>query len=79
VGDEFQVSIVLGKHTPLDSVMTDFEQALEHKLELVTSRPLMASYKAKIPGQTYIEIRVMDRKTLLSPPLSVPINVLPAR
>ena len=79
VGDEFQVSIVLGKHTPLDSVMTDFEQALEHKLELVTSRPLMASYKAKIPGQTYIEIRVMDRKTLLSPPRSVPINVLPAR
>jgi hypothetical protein len=83
VGDEFQVSVVLGKRTPLDSVMTDFVEtldvkSLEDKLELVTRTSLTATFKAEKPGQTHIDIPVMDRKTLLSPPLSVPINVLPA-
>jgi hypothetical protein len=84
VGDEFQISIILGKHTPLDFVMTDFVEtldvkSLEDKLELVTRTSLTATFKAEKPGQTQIDIRVMDRKTLLSPPLSAPINVLPAR
>jgi hypothetical protein len=79
VGDEFQVSITLGKHTPPDSVITDFDEALQHKLELLTTTPLTATYKAKTPGQTRVDIPVVDRKTLLSPPLSVTINILPAR
>jgi hypothetical protein len=79
VGDEFQVSITLGKHTPPDYVITDFDEALQHKLELFTSTPLTATYRAKTPGQTRIDIPVMDRKTLLSPLRSVTVNILPAR
>jgi len=84
VGEEFQVTIVLGKQTPLDSVLTDFSEVLdpktmEDKLELMTSTALSATFRAEKPGQTHIDVPVMDRKTLLSPPLRVTIDVLPAR
>ena len=84
VGEEFQVTIVLGKQTPLDSVLTDFSEVLdlktmEDKLELMTRTALSATFRAEKPGQTHIDVPVMDRKTLLSPPLRVTIDVLPAR
>jgi len=83
VGDVFQVTIVLGKNTALESVTTDFSEVLdantmEDKLEFLTRTPLTATFKAEKAGQTHVDVPVMDRKTLLSPPLSVTINVLPA-
>jgi len=84
VGDEFQVAIVLGKQTPLDSVLTDFAEVLdpktmEDKLELMTRNALTSTFKAERPGQATVDIQVMDRKTLLSPPLTVVVAVLPVR
>ncbi|HEX7499135.1 MAG TPA: hypothetical protein VF524_02410, partial [Polyangia bacterium] len=84
VGEEFQVTIVLGKQTPLDSVLTDFSEVLDPKtmednLELVTRTPLTATFKAVKLGQAHIDVSVMDRKTLLSPPLSLTVDVLSAR
>jgi hypothetical protein len=84
VGEEFQVTIRLGKQTRLDSVVTDFAEVLdpktlEDKLELVTRTALSATFRAEKPGRTQVDVPVMDRKTLLSPPLSVTIDVLPAR
>jgi hypothetical protein len=84
VGDVFQVSLVLGPKTALASVTTDFVQVFDTKtredhLELETREPLIASFKATKAGQATIDIPVMDRKTLLSPPLSVVIDVLPGR
>lgn len=79
VGDVFQVSINLGKRTPSLSLMTDFGVSLDDRLERLSREPLTATYKAKLSGQTRIEIPVADRKTLLSPALSVTLNILPAR
>lgn len=84
VGDVFQVSLVLGAKTALASVTVNFAEVLDKKtgedhLELVTREPLVATFKATKTGQATIDIPVMDRKTLLSPPLSVVIDVLPAR
>jgi hypothetical protein len=79
VGDELKLSIILGKTTPLESVRTHFNEVGEHRLEVLSIQPLTATYRAKEPGQARIDIPVVDRKTLLSPPLSVTIDILPAR
>jgi hypothetical protein len=79
VGDELKLSIILGKTTPLESVRTHFNEVGEHRLEVLSIQPLTATYRAKTPGQTRIDIPVVDRKTLLSPPLSVTVDILPAR
>jgi hypothetical protein len=68
-----------GPHTPLESVRTHFDEVGEHRLEVLSIQPLTATYKAKEPGQARIDIPVVDRKTLLSPPLSVTVDILPAR
>jgi hypothetical protein len=84
VGDVFEVSVVLGPKTVPASVATNFVEVLnlktrEDHLELETRAPLAATFKATKVGQATIDIPVMDRKTLLSPPLSVVIDVLPGR
>jgi hypothetical protein len=79
VGDETRVSIVLGKGTAPVSVRTDFNEIGDHKLEVLSIQPLAAAYRAKEPGQARVDVPVFDRRTLLSPALSVAIEVLPAR
>lgn len=84
IGDEFKVAIVLGKTTPLDSVETDFTSSFDPKttqprLAQVSRSPLEVTYKATMAGQATIDVQVMDRKTLLSPPVSITVDVLPAR
>ena len=84
VGDEFKVAIVLGKNTPLASLDTNFSSPIDPKtkepeLTYVSRTPLEGTFKAERPGKATVEVEVMDRKTLLSPPLSSTVDVLPAR
>jgi hypothetical protein len=82
VGDEWRVAIRLGKATLIDSVTTDihevFDESGGYRLESVSSSGLEAIYRATAPGTARVDIRVVDRKTLLSPPLSVTLEILPA-
>jgi hypothetical protein len=48
-------------------------------LAQVSRSPLEATYKAEMSGQATIDVQVMDRKTLLSPPVSINVDVLPTR
>ncbi len=84
VGDEFKVTIVLGKNTTPESLETDFTSSIDaatgkYALLLVSDTPLEATFKARIAGKATIDVEVMDRKTLLSPPLSITVDVLPPR
>jgi hypothetical protein len=86
VGEEWRVSFELGKNTPMESVLTEIDeewQSLEYgwhpRLEALKHSPLGAVYRGVEPGTARVQIRVVDRRTLLSPPLSVTVDVLPAR
>jgi hypothetical protein len=79
VGDDLKVSIVLSPDTHPASVVTDFTEVGELKLQRLAREPMTASYRAEHAGQAQVDIAVVDRKTLLSPPLSITIDVLPAR
>ena len=57
-------------------VRYDFEERGEHKLDVLSYRPPIIRYAAKAPGQAHIDVQVIDRKTLLSPPLGVVIDVV---
>jgi hypothetical protein len=83
VGDVWQVSLELGRNTPVDSVTIeldeDHDRRGEYLLEPTRSSGLRSSYQARAPGTARLDIRVADRKTLLSPPLSASVEILPAR
>ena len=51
----------------------------DHKLDQLRRQPLVVTYRAEHPGQAHVDVSVMDKKTLLSPPLSVTVDVVPAR
>ena len=82
VGDEWRISFQLGKNTPADSVTTEIDEAIAggggHHLESVRTADGEATYRAVSPGTARVEIHVVDRKTLLSPPLSASVEILPA-
>jgi hypothetical protein len=85
VGDQVKVSIVLSADTRPESVVTDIREIHtdltatgELKLSPMVREPLSVSYRADLAGQAQVDVSVLDRKTLLSPPLSVTIDVLPA-
>jgi hypothetical protein len=85
VGDELHVSIALSPETPPESVATQFREAIadlpppfDPRLRQVAQEPLAVRYRAEHAGKTRVDISVVDRKTLLSPALSVTIDVLPA-
>ncbi len=82
VGDEFKVTSVLGKGTTPESLETGFQSSIdtatgERAFSFVSRTHLEATFKADIPGKATIDVEVMDRKTLLSPPLSITVDVLP--
>lgn len=86
VGDEIRVAVTLAKTTPAASVETRIadvgEPAREgstYRLEVLSSQPLAAVYKAREPGRARVDVSVIDRKTLLSPPASINIDILAAR
>ena len=86
VGEEWRVSFELGKKTPIESVLTEVGEEWQslnlgwnRRLEAIKHSPLGAVYRGVAPGTARVQIRVVDRKTLLSPPLSVTVDVLPAR
>ena len=84
VDDESKVAIVLGKNTPLASLDTNFTSPIDPKtkeagLAYVSRTPVEGTFRAEKPGKATVEVEVMDRKTLLSPPLSITVDVLPAR
>ena len=57
----------------------DQDGTSEHRLEPERTAGLRSSYRAKAPGTARLDVRVVDRKTLLSPPLSASVEILPAR
>lgn len=82
VGDEWRISFQLGKNLSADSVTTEIDEAIgaggRHHLESVKRSEGEATYRAVSPGTARVEIHVVDRKTLLSPPLSASVEILPA-
>ena len=82
VGDEWTVTLVLAKDVDADRVVVEFEQdrdADEFLLDRLRSSHLSAAYRALAPGTARVEIRVVDKNTLLSPPLAATVEILPAR
>ena len=83
VGDEWRLSLALAKITPAESVMIDLAEIHERdagcRLETIRVGSLAATYRAIAPGTARVDVRVVDRKTLLSPPLSASVQILPAR
>lgn len=82
VGDEWRISFRLGKNVSADSVTTEIDEAIgaggRHHLESIKRSEGEATYRAVSPGTARVEIHVVDRKTLLSPPLSASVEILPA-
>ncbi len=81
-GDEWKVSLQPAKGTDADGVTVEFEQddaADDYPLESLRSSRLSATYRAVAPGNARVGIRVVDRRTLLSPPLSATVEILPGR
>ena len=76
VGNEASVSLTLASGTASD-LTAKFRESPSSLLEAKRSDALSATFLAKSPGQTHIIVTLLDRKTLLSPALSVPVEVLP--
>jgi hypothetical protein len=77
VGDEFQVSVGLGKGVTPDSLVTGFAQDMACRLRQIGRGLMTVTYRAEKPGRAIVDVLVMERKTLLSPPLTVVVDVLP--
>jgi hypothetical protein len=82
VGDEWQISIALADGKQAESLLVEFEQepvSGNYALEAVRSSKLSATYRAVAVGTARVVIQVVDRRTLLSPPLVATVEILPAR
>jgi hypothetical protein len=83
VGEEWRVGFQLVKEVATDSVTAEILEVVDgagHRhLERIHASDRQATYRAASPGVAQVEIHVVDRKTLLSPPLAVSVEVLPAR
>ena len=77
VGDEVRLRVMLAKGTLAETLETSIDQGSERLLNAENITALSGTYRAKRPGRSRIDILLVDRKTLLSPALSVPIEVLP--
>ena len=76
VGAQVRVAVQLTSGSERD-LTTDFREMPPALLDQQSSDALSANFLAKSPGQTRVEIILIDEKTLLSRPLSVPVEVLP--
>jgi hypothetical protein len=77
VGDEVHLAVKLAKGTSPETIVTSIEQGNERLLMAKDIQALTGTYRAEHPGKSRIDVLLVDRKTLLSPPLSVSIEVLP--
>jgi hypothetical protein len=77
VGDRVSLRVTLADGTDVDSLVTRMDETdriLDYEEEV---DPLTTVYTAAQAGQCRVDVLLADRKTLLSPVLSVPIEVLP--
>jgi hypothetical protein len=83
VGETWRIAVELGRGTPMDSVIVELDEDHDrkglHRLEPLRSAGLRSSYQARATGTARVDIRIADRKTLLSPPLSASVEIVPVR
>lgn len=77
VGDQVQVAVTLAKNITAADILTDINQGRERLLANQGIKDLTAKYLAERPGRSRIDVSLVNRKTLLSPDLSVEFDVLP--
>jgi hypothetical protein len=77
VGDEVVLSVRLAKGMVPESLETRFDQGRERLLMETDLTRLEATYRAEKSGRSRIDVLLVDRPTLLSPPLSVEFEVMP--
>jgi hypothetical protein len=77
VGDEVRLSVRLAKELPAESIMTHFVQDNERLLQEQHVELLSTTYSAEKLGRGHIDVLIADRKTLLSPALTLEFDVLP--
>jgi hypothetical protein len=83
VGETWRITVELGRGTPTESVIIELDEDHDrkglHRLEPLRSAGLRSSYQARATGTARVDIRIAHRKTLLSPPLSTSVEIVPAR
>ena len=76
VGNEVRLSVTLSPGTAPD-INTRIRESSVELLGITGRDALSATFLAKRPGRTSLNVTLIDRRTMLSPPLSVPVEVLP--
>lgn len=77
VGDQVQVAVTLPKNVAAVDIFADINQGRERLLAEQHIQDLTAKYLAERPGRSRVDVSLVNRKTLLSPDLSVELQVLP--